>query len=134
MEMQETLDAGKHGQIFRLSLYTETMQKDFFMRPIWMLDGAPGLKFVGKVGRRSVKSNLAVSLPLYSKFTKLRIDQIPMSKLLIKLKDIEDVEMIKFFKESIQNNLDKQGLKDKYEVWSFKDTQDNTREVSQTVC
>jgi len=66
-----------------------------------MLSLAPGLDLKGKVGRRDPVSTSVVSLPLFSKFSKLRVDQIPMNKLLIKLRKPDDLELIKFFKESI---------------------------------
>ena len=128
---QEQIDKDKTGNSFtRLILYTEMQQRDYLLRPIWQMDLAPGFDLIGKVGRRTAGSDAVISLPLYSKFSRLRVDQIPMQKLLIRLKQPDNLELIKFFKEAIQNNLDKHGLKDLYEIWSYMDTVENSKDVS----
>lgn len=42
-----------------------------------------------------------------------------MQRLLIKLHDPTNKEHIKFLKDSITNKLDRSGLKDKFEIWSY---------------
>jgi hypothetical protein len=58
------------------------------------------------------------------------MDEIPMIRLHIFLKEPFNRQHIKFLKDSIQKSLDKAGLKDNYEVWSFQDLLDNTEQVS----
>ena len=53
-----------------------------------------------------------------------------MERLLIKLKEPDNREHIKFLKDAISNTLDRVGMKNKYQVWSHKDMQDTTKEVS----
>ena len=66
------------------------------------------------------------SLPLRSKFSRLRMDDIPMIRLHIFLKEPFNRQHIKFLKDSITRSLDKMGLKDNYEIWSYQDLLDNT--------
>ncbi len=49
-----------------------------------------------------------------------------MIKLHILLKEPSNREHIKFLKDSITNSLNKLGLKDNYEVWSYQDLLDDT--------
>lgn len=49
----------------------------------------------------------------------MRMDEIPMMRLHISLKEPFNRQHIKFLKDSIQKSLDKSGLKDSYEVWSY---------------
>lgn len=58
------------------------------------------------------------------------MDQIPMIRLHILLKEPFNREHIKFLKDSITSSLDKIGFKDKYEIWSYLDLLDNTSQVS----
>lgn len=53
-----------------------------------------------------------------------------MIKLHILLKEPSNREHIKFLKDSITNSLNKLGLKDNYEVWSYQDLLDDTHQVS----
>ena len=53
-----------------------------------------------------------------------------MIRLHILLKEPFNRDHIKFLKDSITNSLDKLGLKDDYEIWSFQDLIDNTHKVS----
>lgn len=69
------------------------------------------------------------SLPLFSKFSRLRIDEIPMIRLHIKLSDPFDRHQIKFLKDSITKSLNKVGLKDSFEIWSYQDLVDNTSQA-----
>jgi hypothetical protein len=58
------------------------------------------------------------------------MDNIPMIRLHILLKEPFNKEHIKFLKESITSSLDKTGFKDKYEIWSYIDLLENTGQVS----
>jgi len=42
-----------------------------------------------------------------------------MNRLLVKLKEPANKEHIKFLKDAITNNLDRLGLKDKFDIWSY---------------
>jgi len=44
-----------------------------------------------------------------------------MNRLLIKLREPGNKDHIKFLKDAITNNLDRTGLKDKFEIWSYQD-------------
>jgi hypothetical protein len=66
------------------------------------------------------------SLPVWSKFSRLRMDETPMTRLHILLKEPFNRQHIKFLKDSITRSLDKMGLKDNYEIWSYLDLLDNT--------
>jgi hypothetical protein len=67
---------------------------------------------------------------MWSKLSRLRIDELPMIKLHILLKEPTNREHIKFLKDSITNSLNKLGLKDNYEIWSYQDLLDDTHQVS----
>lgn len=69
-------------------------------------------------------------LPMWSKMSRLKIDELPMIRLHILLKEPSNREHIKFLKDSITNSLNKLGLKDNYEIWSYQDLLDNTHNVS----
>lgn len=73
------------------------------------------------------------SLPLYSKFSKLTIDEIPMIRLHILLKEPFNRTQIKFLKDSIAKSLDKAGLRENYEIWSFQDLLDNSKQAEDTL-
>lgn len=62
-----------------------------------------------------------VSLPMFAKYSRKRVDDIPMERLLVKLKNPQDEKQIRFLKESIEKALDKQGMRDMYEIWSYQD-------------
>jgi hypothetical protein len=84
-----------------------------------MLQNCAGFNILYLAGRRSTKQHMLGSLPLWSKFSRVRMDEIPMIRLHIFLKEPFNRQHIKFLKDSIQKSLDKAGLKDNYEVWSF---------------
>lgn len=56
-----------------------------------------------------------------------------MIRLHIMLKEPHNSEHIKFLKDSIQNSLDKTGLKDLYEVWAFQDLIESTAQAEFTL-
>jgi hypothetical protein len=47
------------------------------------------------------------------------MDDMPMIRLHILLKEPFNRQHIKFLKDSLTKSLDKHGLKDSYEIWSF---------------
>ena len=85
---QEDLDNGRYGiMLMRLILTSDLQQITYLTRPVFMLDGCPGFTLVGKAGRRLQKQSMVLSLPMYAKFARLRFDELPMIRLLIKLDD-----------------------------------------------
>ena len=111
----EHIDNDEYGQIlFRMKLIEEMETNVHFMRNVWYLDGVPGFEMVGAAGRRTKRLDMIISLPMYAKYAKLRLKQIPMERLLIKLKEPENREHIKFLKDAISSTLDRVGMKDKY--------------------
>lgn len=93
----------------------------YLMRNVWYLDGVPGFNMVGATGRRGSRQDALLSMPMYAKFARLRLKQLPMQRLLVKLREPSNKEHIKFLKDSITNKLDRLGLKDKFDVWSYQD-------------
>jgi ABC-type antimicrobial peptide transport system permease subunit len=130
----EHIDNDEYGQIvFKMKLVEEMETNIHLMRNTWYLDGAPGFEMVGAAARRLRTGDLLLSLPMYAKYARLRIKQIPMERLLLKLKEPENREHIKFLKDAISTTLDRVGMKDKYAVWSHHDMQDTTREAEFTL-
>jgi hypothetical protein len=128
------IDNDEYGQIlFRMKMVEEMETNIHFMRNVWYLDGVPGFNMVAAAGRREKRLDMIISLPMYAKYARLRLKQIPMERLLIKLKEPNNREHIKFLKDAISNTLDRVGMKDKYSVWSHKDLQDITLEAEFTL-
>ena len=116
------IDNDERGTIlYRLKLMGEMQTTYYLQRAVWFLDGVPGFNIIGATGRRTSRQDNIISLPMYAKFARLRFKQIPMQRLLIKLHEPANKEHIKFLKDSITNKLDRTGLKDKFEVWSYQD-------------
>ena len=67
---------------------------------------------------------------MYAKYARLRIDQVPMSRLVIRLRDPTNKSHIKFLKDSMQQILEMEGFKDQFTIWSYMDTLDNSHNVS----
>lgn len=58
---------------------------------------------------------------MFAKYARKRVNEIPLERLLVKLKNPQDEKQIRFLKESIEKVLDKQGMRDMYEIWSYND-------------
>lgn len=56
-----------------------------------------------------------------------------MAKLLIKLKDPENRNHIRHLKDVMTNQLENDGLKDRFEIWSYMDILDNSQNAEQTL-
>lgn len=56
-----------------------------------------------------------------------------MIRLHILLKEPFNRQHIKFLKDSITRSLDKMGMKDSYEIWSYQDLLDNTAQAESTL-
>ena len=67
---------------------------------------------------------------MYAKYAKLRFEQIPFSKLLIRLKDMNNKAHYKFIEDAIKTTLEQDGLKDQYKIWSYANYIDSTINVS----
>lgn len=93
------------------------------------MENCAGFNILYLQGRRFQKMAMLGSLPLWSKFSRLRMDEIPMTRLHILLKEPFNRQHIKFLKDSITRSLDNHGLKDNYEIWSYLDLLDNTEHV-----
>ena len=72
-----------------------------------------------KQGRRYSKLSMLGGIPMWSKLSRLRVDEIPMIRLHILLKEPQNREHVKFLKDSITNSLNKLGMKENYQVWSY---------------
>lgn len=97
---QEDLDNGRYGIVLlRLILTSDLQQTTYYIRPVFMLDGCPGFTMLGRAGRRISKQSMLLSLPMWAKFARLRIDEIPMVKLLIRLKEPFNKQHIMFMKQ-----------------------------------
>ena len=96
----------------RLILERDLSNTEYMTRPIWMTNYAPGFLIPGKRGRKLAKTDALMSLPMYAKFARLRIDQIPMQRLVLDLHEPDNRSHIDFVKEALQTILDSEGLKD----------------------
>ena len=78
------------------------------------------------------KTDGLISLPMYAKYSRLRLDQIPMTRLLLDMHEPYNRDHIKFLKDSMQTILESEGLKDQYTIFAFQDILDNSVKVSET--
>ena len=60
-------------------------------------------------------------MPIFAKYAKMRFDQIPMKRLLLKLHEPDNPAHIKKIKDLITSVLDSEGLKDSYEIFIYQD-------------
>jgi hypothetical protein len=75
------------------------------------------------------KTDALISLPMYAKYAKLRLDQIPMVRLLLDMHEPSNREHIKILKDQMQTILDNEGLKDQYTTFAYQDILDNSSKV-----
>ncbi len=85
--------------LYKLQLETDLTMTEFIQRPIFMTNYAPGFQIPGKRGRKMAKTDALISLPMYSKYAKLRIDQIPMVRLLLDMHEPSNKSHIKILKD-----------------------------------
>ena len=116
--------------LFKLQLETDLSMVEYVQRPIFMTNYAPGFSIPGKRGRKLPKTDAVISLPMFAKYSGLRIDQIPMTRLLLDLHEPYNLSHIKFLKDSFQSLLETEGLKDQYTLFAFQDILDNAQKVS----
>ena len=84
----QRLEDDKWGSIVMVISFETQMQKTHYVwRPLWQMEYCPGFTMAGKIGRRMPKQASLASLPLFAKYARVRMSEIPMTKLLVKLKD-----------------------------------------------
>ena len=113
-----------------ISFETEMQKTHYNWRPLWQMEYCPGFTMAGKIGRRMGRQTSVASLPLFAKYARVRLSEIPMSKLLIKLKEPENRVHLKHLKDAMQNSMEEDGLKDCFTIWSYIDVLDNASNVS----
>lgn len=116
--------------LLQLSIETETNVKKYHVRPTNSVNYFPGFYIPGLTGRSASRFASLLSLPMYAKYSKLRFEQIPFSKLLIRLKDMNNKAHYKFIEDAIKTTLEEDGLKDQYKIWSYANYIDSTINVS----
>jgi hypothetical protein len=60
--------------LYRLEMEQDLTNVEYMQRPIWMTNYAPGFQIPGKRGRKMAKTDALISLPMYAKYAKTRID------------------------------------------------------------
>ena len=78
------------------------------------------------------KTDSLISLPMYAKYSRKQMDQIPMTRLMIDLHEPSNTKHIKQLKDAMQSVLDNEGLKDQYSIFAYQDILDNSTNVSIT--
>lgn len=73
-----------------LKLEGELTETQYTQRAVWMGEYVPGFTIPGNRGRKLQEADALVSLPMFSKYAKVNMDQIPMERLLISLRDPEN--------------------------------------------
>jgi len=128
---QEYIDAKQMGPfLFKFNLESETTLRTYFIRILWELEGAAGFNFNGRSGRRYTLHSAVTSLPMFAKYARINFSDIPMKKLLIKLKDPLNLVHAKLIKDDLTQNLDQQGLHNMYEIFLFTEEQVESKKVS----
>jgi len=57
---------------------------------MFVLQMAPGFPIKGNLGKQGDIQAIMVSLPMFAKYSRKRVDEIPMERLLVKLKNPQD--------------------------------------------
>lgn len=73
--------------LFKFNIESETQLRMYFSRVLWELEGCPGFTMNGRSGRRFASSSAVTSLPMFAKYARIDFHNLPMSLLLLKLKD-----------------------------------------------
>ena len=68
------IENGSGNYLYRLQLEQDLTHVEYMQRPIFMTQYAPGFQIPGKRGRKMAKTDALISLPMYAKYAKLRID------------------------------------------------------------
>ena len=73
-DQPDRIKNSKGTYTFRLIIEKELEVVEYLQRPIWLAEYAPGFKMPGKRGRRIVKFDSLINLPIYSKYSRLSFD------------------------------------------------------------
>ena len=98
--------------VFKLRMETDQYMIEYLQRALWTLEYCPGFNIMGRGSRKLPYQDGLISIPMYAKYARLRLDQVPMEKLAIKLKDPTNKSHIKFLKDALQQTLEQEGFKD----------------------
>lgn len=58
------------------------------------------------------KTDSVISIPMFAKYARLNLDQVPMTRLLLDMHEPYNNEHIKHLKDNLQSILEAEGLKD----------------------
>ena len=112
-DQPDRIDNKEYGNfMLRLQMETNQYMIEHLTRVLWSLEYCPGFYIMGRGGRKIPFQDALTSIPMYAKYARLRIDQVPMEKLSIRLKEPTNKNHIKFLKDSIQQTLEQEGFKD----------------------
>ena len=75
---------------------------EYLQRQLWTLEYCPGFNIMGRGSRKFPFQDALISIPMYAKYARLRLDQVPMNKLAIRLKDPTNKNHIKFLRDAFQ--------------------------------
>ena len=98
--------------VMKLRMETDQYMIEYLQRALWTLEYCPGFNIMGRGSRKLPYQDGLISIPMYAKYARLRLDQVPMEKLAIKLKDPTNKSHIKFLKDALQQTLEQEGFKD----------------------
>lgn len=112
---QEYIDAKQLGPfLFKFNLESETTLRTYFIRILWELEGCPGFIMNGRSGRRFTLHSAVASMPMFAKYARINLSEIPMTKLMLKLKDPLNSVHTKLIKDALVQSFDSQGLHNMY--------------------
>jgi len=80
---------------------SEQKRWDYPIRPLWMLDYCPGFRIGGRHEMKFPVQHSLVSIPVYAKMARLRLEDVPMQRLLVRLKDPNNRAHIKLIRDAI---------------------------------
>lgn len=116
--------------VMKFNIESETQLRTYHSRVIWELEGCPGFVMNGRAGRRFAFSSAVTSLPMFAKYARIDFHNLPMTKLLLKMKEPMNEAHIKIVTDSLTKSLDSQGLHGKYQFFSFASEQRESKKVS----
>ena len=106
-DQPEKIEKGQYGSfLFKLLLESDLSTREYIQRPIWLANYAPGFQIPGKRGRKMTKTDSVISLPMYAKYSRLNLDQIPMTRLLLNMHEPDNHDHIKHLKDSLVKILE----------------------------
>jgi hypothetical protein len=120
--------------LFKFNIESETQLRTYHARAVWEMESCPGFVMNGRAGRRLAFSSAVTSLPMFAKYTRIDFHKLPMSLLLLKLKEPLNEAHIKIVTDSLIKSFDSQGMHGKYEFFSFASEQRESAKVSGSLC